>query len=85
MSFLQDKHRRYTASLRADLARRGFTDGVQELLGKKISVIFIYFMCLLISCGYVVMKKIYVNALNFRSGSNILTLDSQPRGNTGKS
>ena len=57
MSFLQDKHGRYTASLRADLARRGFTDGVQELLGKKISVIFIYIMCLLISCGYVVMKK----------------------------
>ena len=57
MSFLQDKHGRYTASLRADLARRGFTDGVQELLGKKISVIFIDFMCLLISCGYVVMKK----------------------------
>ena len=26
MSFLQDKHGRYTASLRADLARRGFTD-----------------------------------------------------------
>ena len=57
MSFLQDKHGRYTASVRADLARRGFTDGVQELLGKKISVIFIYFMCLFISCGYVVMKK----------------------------
>ena len=57
MSFLQDKHGRYTASLRADLARRGFTDGVQELLGKKISVIFIYFMCLFISFGYVVMKK----------------------------
>ena len=46
MSFLQDKHGRYTASLRAGLARRGFTDGVQELLGKKISVIFIYFMWL---------------------------------------
>ena len=84
MSFLQDKHGRYTASLRADLARRGFTDGVQELLGKKISVIFIYFMCLFISFGYVVMKK-NVNALNFRSGGNILTLDSRPRGNTGKS
>ena len=74
MSFLQDKHERYTASLRADLARRGFTDGVQELLGKKISVIFIYFMCLLISCGYVVMKK-NVNAVYFRTGSNILTLN----------
>ena len=74
MSFLQDKHRRYTASLRADLARRGFTDGVQELLGKKISVIFIYFMCLFISFGYVVMKK-KVNAVYFRTGSNILTLN----------
>ena len=74
MSFLQDKHERYTASLRADLARRGFTDGVQELLGKKISVIFIYFMCLLISCGYVVMKK-NVNAVYFRTGSNMLTLN----------
>ena len=74
MSFLQDKHGRYTASLRADLARRGFTDGVQELLGKKISVIFIYFMCLLISCGYVVMKK-NVNAAYFRTGRNILTLN----------
>ena len=74
MSFLQDKHGRYTASLRADLARRGFTDGVQELLGKKINVIFIYFMCLLISCGYVVMKK-NVNAVYFRTGSNILTLN----------
>ena len=74
MSFLQDKHGRYTASLRADLARRGFTDGVQELLGKKTSVIFIYFMCLLISCGYVVMKK-NVNAVYFRTGSNILTLN----------
>ena len=74
MSFLQDKHERYTASLRADLARRGFTDGVQELLGEKISVIFIYFMCLLISCGYVVMKK-NVNAVYFRTGSNILTLN----------
>ena len=74
MSFLQDKHGRHTASLRADLARRGFTDGVQELLGKKISVIFIYFMCLLISCGYVVMKK-NVNAVYFRTGSNILTLN----------
>ena len=74
MSFLQDKHGRYTASLRADLARRGFTDGVQELLGKKISVIFIYFMCLFISFGYVVMKK-KVNAVYFRTGSNILTLN----------
>ena len=74
MSFLQDKHGRYTASLRADLARRGFTDGVQELLGKKISVIFIYFMCLFISFGYVVMKK-NVNAVYFRTGSNILTLN----------
>ena len=74
MSFLQDKHGRYTASLRADLARRGFTDGVQELLGKKISEIFIYFMCLFISCGYVVMKK-NVNAVYFRTGSNILTLN----------
>ena len=74
MSFLQDKHGRYTASLRADLARRGFTDGVQELLGKKISVIFIYFMCLFISCGYVVMKK-NVNAVYFRTGSNMLTLN----------
>ena len=74
MSFLQDKHGRYTASVRADLARRGFTDGVQELLGKKISVIFIYFMCLFISCGYVVMKK-NVNAVYFRTGSNILTLN----------
>ena len=74
MSFLQDKHGRYTTSLRADLARRGFIDGVQELLGKKISVIFIYFMCLLISCGYVVMKK-NVNAVYFRTGSNILTLN----------
>ena len=74
MSFLQDKHGRYTASLRADLARRGFTDGVQELLGKKISVIFIYFMCLFISFGYVVMKT-NVNAVYFRTGSNILTLN----------
>ena len=74
MSFLQDKHGRYTASLRADLARRGFTDGVQELLRKKISVIFIYFMCLFISFGYVVMKK-NVNAVYFRTGSNILTLN----------
>ena len=74
MSFLQDKHGRYTASLRADLARRGFTDGVQELLGKKISVIFIYFMCLFISFGYVVMKK-NVNAVYFRTGSNMLTLN----------
>ena len=74
MSFLQDKHGRYTARLRADLARRGFTDGVQELLGKKISVIFIYFMCLFISFGYVVMKK-NVNAVYFRTGSNILTLN----------
>ena len=73
MSFLQDKHGRYTASLRADLAR-GFTDGVQELLGKKISVIFIYFMCLFISFGYVVMKK-NVNAVYFRTGSNMLTLN----------
>ena len=74
MSFLQDKHGRYTASLRADLARRGFTDGVQELLGNKISVIFIYFMCLFISFGYVVMKK-NVNAVYFRTGSNMLTLN----------
>ena len=74
MSFLQDKHGRYTASLRADLARRGFTDGVQELYGKKISVIFIYFMCLSISFGYVVMKK-NVNAVYFRTGSNMLTLN----------
>ena len=74
MSFLQDKHGRYTASLRADLARRGFTDGVQELLGKKISVIFIYFMCLFISFGYVVMKN-NVNAVYFRTGSNMLTLN----------
>ena len=74
MSFLQDKHGIYTASLRADLARRGFTDGVQELLGKKISVIFIYFMFLYFSCGYVVMKK-NVNAVYFRTGSNMLTLN----------
>ena len=74
MSFLQDKHGRYTASLRADLARRGFTDGVQELYGKKISVIFIYFMCLFISFGYEVMKK-NVNAVYFRTGSNMLTLN----------
>ena len=74
MSFLQDKHGRYTASLRADLARRGFTDGVQELYGKKISVIFIYFMCSFISFGYVVMKK-NVNAVYFRTGSNMLTLN----------
>ena len=74
MSFLQDKHGRYTASLRADLVRRGFTDGVQELYGKKISVIFIYFMCLFISFGYVVMKK-NVNAVYFRTGSNMLTLN----------
>ena len=74
MSFLQDKHGRYTASLRADLARRAFTDGVQELYGKKISVIFIYFMCLFISFGYVVMKK-NVNAVYFRTGSNMLTLN----------
>ena len=52
MSFLQDKHGRYTASLRADLARRGFTDGVQELLGEKdkcdihLFHVFIYFIWL---------------------------------------